>query len=29
MSAPLILTAFAKGTSAHPRFMIADQFGRV
>ena len=29
MSDPLILTALAKGTSAHPRFMIADQFGRV
>jgi hypothetical protein len=29
MSDPRILTALAKGTSTHPRFMIADQFGRV
>jgi hypothetical protein len=29
MSDFLMLTTLAKGTSAHPRFVIADQFGRV
>jgi hypothetical protein len=29
MSDLLILTTLTKGTSSHPRFVIADQFGRV
>jgi hypothetical protein len=29
MESPVVLTVLAKGTFAHPRFMVADQFGRV
>jgi hypothetical protein len=29
MESPIVLTVLAKGTPAHPRFMIADQFNRV
>ncbi len=29
MSDFLILTTLARGTSSHPRFMVADQFGRI
>jgi hypothetical protein len=29
MESPLVLTVLAKGTPVHPRFVIANQFGRV